>query len=110
MDWDELVIDLADVTNTQEKSVIYNALTEVAIVEGQLQPKKIKRLKSVANLYGLPFDLNKLKIHTAVFKEPQTSRTCLIIMLMLFVLMIISCLGCSFFVWSTLLQQKMGGG
>jgi uncharacterized protein (DUF697 family) len=110
LDWDELVTDLADVTNTQEKSVIYNALTEVAIVEGQLQSKKIKRLKSVANLYDLPFDLNKLKIHTAVFKEPQRSRNCLIIILMLFVLTIISCLGCSFVVWSTLLQQKMGAG
>ena len=110
LDWDELVTDLADVTNTQEKSVIYNALTEVAIVEGQLQPKKIKRLKSVANLYGLPFDLNKLKIHTAAFKEPQRSRTFLIIILMLFVLMIISCLGCSFFVWSTLLQKGTGVG
>ncbi len=110
LDWDELVADLADVTNTQEKSAIYNALTEVAIVEGQLQRKKIERLKSVANLYGLPFDLNKLKIHTAVFKEPQRSRTCLIVILMLFVLMIISCLGCSFFVWSTLLQKGTGVG
>ena len=106
-DWDELVTDLADVTNPQEKSVIYNALTEVAIVDGQLQRKKIKRLESVANLYGLPFDLNKLKTQAAVFKEPHRSRTCLIVML---IVLIFSCFGCSFIVWSTLLQKGTGVG
>jgi len=103
-DWDDLVTDLADVANTQEKLVFYNALTEVAIVEGEIQAKKIKRLKGVANLYGLTFDLKKLKMQAAAFKEPQRSRTCLIVILMLFALMIISCLVFSFSVWPASLQ------
>lgn len=103
-DWDELVTDLADVANNQEKSVVYNALTEVAIVEGEIQAKKIIRLKGVADLYGLTFDLSKLKMQAAVFKEPKRSRTCLIVILMLFVLMIISCLAFSLSAWPALLQ------
>ncbi len=86
------------------KLFFYNALTEVAIVEGEIQAKKIKRLKGVANLYGLTFDLKKLKMQAAAFKEPQRSRTCLIVILMLFALMIISCLVFSFSVWPASLQ------
>lgn len=109
-DWDEIIVDLADVGNDQERSVIYGALTEVAIVEGQLQRKKIKRLKSIAELYSLPFDLKKLKVQVAGFKEPQPLRRCLITVLMLFVLIIVSCGICSLTVWSTVLQQGASTG
>lgn len=108
LDWDETVIDLADVTDTHEKMMIYEALTEVAIVEGQLHQKKIKRLSSIANIYGLSFDLNKLKLQIVPFKESQPARTCLIVVLMLFLLMIISGGICLLIAWSMAIQQGAG--
>ena len=110
LDWDETVADLADVTDTHEKTMIYEALTEVAIVEGQFQRKKIKRLISIANLYGLSFNLKKLKLQIVPFKEKQPARTYRIVILMLFLLMIISCVTCSLSTWLMVIQQGSGAG
>lgn len=110
LDWDVVMAGLADVVDEQEKQVICDALAAAAIVEGQLQRRKRKRLQGIAGLYGISFDEKKLKVKLAPFKEPRPTRTCLIIVLALFALTMVSCLICLLGVWLPSLQQASTGG
>lgn len=110
LDWDVVMADLADVVDEQEKRVIYDALAAVAIVEGQLQRKKRKRLQAVADLYGISFDEKKLNVKLAPFKEPWSTRTCLFAVLALSVLSISLCLVCWLGTLLATLQQANIGG
>ena len=106
LEWDDIVADLADIESEQEKAAIYQALAQMTVVKGRLYRKQVKRLKNIAELYGLPFDLKKLKTHTTTFREPQPLQSCLIGVIILFVLMLISCGACSLTVWLTVLQSR----
>jgi len=91
LDWEMILVHLAEVTDKREQQIIFKSLLAAAIVEGQLQRKKQQRLKRLAKLYNLSFDEKKVRTRISKFSELKPTRTCLIIILMLFVLIIISC-------------------
>jgi hypothetical protein len=104
LDWELLLADLVEVTQEAEKEVIFKTLLVAAIVEGELQRKKRQRLKSVADLYHLSFDEEQVKARANNFATPKPTRTCLIAVLMLFVLTIFSCGICLLSLWLPLAQ------
>lgn len=99
LDWELLLADLAEVTDEAEQQLIFKTLLAAAIVEGELQRKKRQRLKSVADLYHLSFDEQQAKARVKNFATPKPTRTCLIVVLMLFVLTIFSCGICLVSLW-----------
>ena len=93
-DWDVVMTDLAAVTDGQERRAVYEALTAMAAVEGRLSPRKRRRLRTVAGLFGLPLDALHLQARLAPYKEPLGGHACLYLVLALFLLMLYACLIC----------------
>jgi hypothetical protein len=109
-DWDVVMARLSGVTEEQEKRAIYEALIAAAIVGGQIQRRKRRRLQDVTSLYGISFEGKKLKAKLIPFKEPRPTRTCLFAVLALFVLTVSLCLICWFGTLLPTLQQAAMGG
>ena len=105
-DWDWVMADLANVGDKQEQGTIFEALVAGAVVGGALPRGQRKRLRDVARLYGIPFDVKRLKVRLRPFKEPRPGRSCLVIVLVLWFLMMSSCLVCSLAILLPRLQNE----
>ena len=95
LEWDDIVVTLADVTDIQQRRAIYDILVTAIVVGGNLDRLKRKRLENLAELYGLTFDKERIKVKCKAFEEPKRARTCLFTILALFVLMLFTCVLCS---------------
>jgi hypothetical protein len=109
-DWSQVTSRLSGVREEEEKRIVYDGLATAAVVGGQLGRKKRKRLQEVADLYDIPFDARVLRAKLAPYNEPRPARTCLLVVLALFVVMMSSCVACGLGAWLPVLYQAAKGG
>lgn len=109
-DWSQVISRLSGVREKEERRIVYDGLATAAVVGGQLGRKKRKRLQEVAALFDIPFDAKALRAKLAPYKEPRPARTCLLVVLALFVLMMSSCVVCGLGAWLPVLYQAATDG
>lgn len=100
LEWDDVSIDLANVTDAQKREDIYKLLVAM-VVGGKLNRQKSRRLESLAKLYDLTFDKKGIESRCKRFEEAKPFRTCFFIILILFLLLLLLCLIVSFTVFGS---------
>jgi len=109
LDWDEIVDELATVGDEIQGRMIYECMQVMAVVDGRVSRKEQKQLKTVAELFGLPFDKVRLKAKAKRFEEPRPGRTCLMVMLLVTGLSVVLTCACLVAILVPILNRLQGG-
>lgn len=96
LQWDDVAIDLVNIADAQKREAIYKLLVSIVVVGGKLNSQKRRRLQNLAKSYGLTFDRAGIESRCKRFEEPKPFRTCLIVILALFVLILLMCVLSSY--------------
>jgi hypothetical protein len=92
--WKDLIAELAEISDQDERGAIYSAAFDMATVTGHVSRKKRRRVQQIAGLYDIPFDHKQFQSQADPFKEPRPARTILLLILLLSALVIATSLLC----------------